>query len=139
MDISRDMISQLADNALYRLMGITVVEAAAGKAHLELHPDPKVQWPTPGQPHGGVLFTLMDTAMAWAVITILSPGQSCVTIDLHIQYPKPARGGHFSCTAETTYQTRALSFARAEIHDPEGGLVGLGQGTFRIIEGDFIP
>lgn len=139
MDIPKETIDQLADNNLYRLLGIKVLEARDGRAVLRLTPDPRTEWPVPGQPHGGILFTLMDTTMAWAVVSDAALGQSCVTIDLNIQYPSPAIGSHFICTAHTLHRTRALTFARAEIHNPEGGLAATGQGTFRIIKADFIP
>ena len=122
------------DNSLYRALGIRIENASEGHAKSRLEPKPDVCWPFPGQPHGGILFTLMDTTMAWAVLTQLPLGYHCSTIDLSIHYTRPAKGSLFYCTAQISHQTTHYSFARAEIHDADGKLVALGQATFAIIE-----
>lgn len=136
MNITQDFLDRFNDNALYQTLGIRVEEVAEGKARSRLQPDPRVCWPFPDQPHGGVLFTLMDTTMAWAVLTELEPGYNCTTVNLDINYTLPARGKLFTCSAWTTHRTRLLAFVRAEVHDPEGQLLAMGQATFRIIKTD---
>ncbi len=136
MEITEEVLDRLNDNALYNSLGIRVEEASDGKAHSHLRPDPKLYWPFPGQPHGGVLFTLMDVTMAWAVFSQLDLGQNCATINLSIQYTLPAKGDLFTCSAWTTHRTGRLNFVCAEIHDTAGQLVAMGQATFRIIETD---
>jgi uncharacterized protein (TIGR00369 family) len=127
-------ISQVNDNPLYRALGIRIENAAEGQARSRLEPSPEVCWPFPGQPHGGILFTLMDTTMAWAVLTQLDPGYNCSTISLDIHYTRPAKGSLFHCTAQVSHQTTRYCFVRAEIHDADGKLVALGQATFAVIE-----
>ncbi|MCP4664889.1 MAG: PaaI family thioesterase, partial [Deltaproteobacteria bacterium] len=109
-----------------------------GAARSRLAPDPKVCWPFPGQPHGGVLFTFMDTTMAWAVFSEVIPDYNCATISLDIQYTLPAKGKRFTCSARVIHRTGRTSFARADIRDEEDRLLALGQGTFRIIESDIM-
>jgi uncharacterized protein (TIGR00369 family) len=121
-------------NSLYGAVGIRVEKAGDGQAESLLSPPPQVCWPFPKQPHGGMLFTIMDTTMAWAIQSILEPGLSCTTIDLNIQYLAPAREGPFTCRAETIHQTGRLAFVRADIRDAQDRPVAAGQGTFRIIK-----
>ena len=137
MEITEEVLEQLNNNPLYNTVGIRVMEVSNGKAHSRLSPDARLCWPFPNQPHGGVLFTLMDTTMAWAVFSQLEPGLNCTTVNLDIQYTRPARGDAFNCNAWTTYRTGHLSFVRAEIQDSRGKLLAMGQGTFRVIRMDF--
>ena len=138
MDISEATLDKFNQNPLYGLVGIHVEEAAGGKARSRLTPKPEVCWPFPGQPHGGVLFTLMDTTMAWAVLSLLKPERNCLTIHLDIQYIAPAKGVFFVCAAEVNEQTRSMSFLSAEIRDSEDQLLAVGQASFRIIKGNLL-
>ena len=136
MDIPADKIEQFNQNPLYQTVGIRLEKAQDGRADSQLTPSPQVCWPFPNQPHGGMLFTLIDTTMAWAIMSRLEAGSSCTTIDLHIQYLAPAREAPFTCRAETTHQTRHLAFVRADILDARENPIASGQGTFRIIKVD---
>ena len=89
------------------------------------------------QPHGGVLFTLMDTTMAWAVLTLIEEGYNCATINMDIQYTNRALGGLFFCHAQVTQQGGQIAYTRADIFDREEKLVAVGQGCFRIIKAPF--
>ena len=134
MKLSQDLLDQFNRNVLYTTIGIQLKKAEEGRAEAVLTPDPKVCWPFPNQPHGGMLFTIMDTTMAWAVQSLLDQGLSCTTIDLHIQYLAPAQEEPFTCRAETTHQTRHLAFVRADILDARQNPIASGQATFRIIK-----
>ena len=137
MGISEELIKRVNQNSLYRTVGIRIEEAGQGKARSRLEPNPKLCWPFKGQPHGGMLFTLMDTTMATAVFSKLDQGHNCTTIQIDIQFTYPARGERFICTAEESYRAGRMSFVRSEICDAEGRLLALGQGTFRIIRDEF--
>jgi uncharacterized protein (TIGR00369 family) len=136
MHLTSDTISEMNRNSLYTTLGITVNSASRGRARSRLEPDPKVCWPFPGQPHGGILFTLMDSTMAWAVLSQLDDGYTCSTIHLDIQYTAPARGTCFTCTARVIYRTGRTSFVRADIIDDREALVATGQSAFRVFKHD---
>ena len=133
MEFSQERMESLNDNQLYQTLGLRIREAAQGKAVSILTPRPEVCWPFPGQPHGGVLFTLLDTTMAWAVWSELEAGFNCATIHLDIQYPLPAKGDRFSCRCSVDQRTRAMRFVSGRVLDSEGRIVALGQATFRVI------
>jgi uncharacterized protein (TIGR00369 family) len=138
VDISKQTIKQLSDNSLYNTLGIRIESAADGEAKARLEPTAEVCWPFSGQPHGGILFTLMDTTMAWAVLSQRESGQNCTTINLNIHYTRPATGNFFICVARVTHQTKRSSFLSADIHDEQGSLLAMGQATFRIIRAKFL-
>lgn len=134
MDFSPEQIDDFNRNSFYQTMGITVEAAAAGEARSALRPHPEMCWPFPRQPHGGVLFTQMDTTMAWAVVTRVKAGENCVTINLDIQYTAPARGDRFVCRAWVRHRSGRIVYTRAEVTDDAGQLVAAGQGAFRVVK-----
>jgi len=133
VQIPADTVERINDNPLYEALGIRVHEVRDGRARATLTPTVQAGWPTPGQPHGGVLFTTIDTTMAWAVISLGGQGSGCATVDCSIQYPAPASHGPFVCQAAAIHRTGRTAFVRAEITDSRGAIVAMGQGTFRII------
>lgn len=133
MEFSADTLARLNDNPLYAALGIRIDHCDGGKARATLAPTANACWPSPGSPHGGVLFTVIDTTMAWAAMSLAGGGESVATVDCSIQYPAPATHGPFTCEAASVRKTGRTVFMRAEILDGRGGVVALGQGTFRII------
>ena len=134
MEITPIIVEQGNQNSLYQTMGIRLEEAVDGKARTILNPRTEVCWPFSDQPHGGVLFTTMDTTMAWAVLSVVEPGHGCSTIDLNIQYLAPANKGPYQCQAWITHRSGRMAFLRAEIRDSHQALLANGQAVFRIIK-----
>jgi len=130
MEITPPIIDRVNENGLYTLLGIRIVSAGDGAARSRLDPTPGACWPVPGQPHGGVLFTLMDTTMAWAAVA--HPGTNDVTtIHLDIQYIRSAQKLPLTCAARVVHRTSRTCFLHAEILDAGGEPVATGQGTCR--------
>lgn len=138
MEITAAILDKMNANSLYQALGIQIEAAGGGKARSRLIPEPAFCWPFPEQPHGGVLFTVIDTTMAWAIWSQLEPGFNSTTVNIDIQYTKPAQSDEFVCTAWSTHKTNRSSFVRSDIHNLNGELVAMGQGTFRIIPVDLL-
>lgn len=138
MEITKTILDQMNANSLYHSFGIEIEAAVGGRAKSRLEPNPDLCWPFPEQPHGGVLFTLMDTTMAWAVWSQLDAGENCTTVNIDIHYILPAKGGLFTCSAWSTHKTGRTSFVRADIKDCKDRLVAMGQATFRVIPVDLL-
>ena len=136
MEFTQKQFDKLNDNPFYNVIGINVQSAAGGKARSVLRPKADFCWPFERQPHGGILFTLMDTTMAWAVLSLIGSDHNCTTVDLNIHYTAPAKGGPFKCSAWTTHRTGRSCFLRADIHNSHQQLLAMGQATFRIIRVD---
>jgi len=138
MRFTQKIYDRLNDNPLYNTIGIKIESAAEGKARSVLRPNPKLCWPFADQPHGGIVFTLMDTTMAWAVMSQLDSGLNCATVNLNINYTNPAKGDLFFCSAWTTHKTGRSCFVRADIRNCDQLLLAMGQATFRIIQFDLL-
>jgi len=136
MEITISDMEQFNKNPLYRTLGIRILEAGDGSARGLLEPGENLCWPFPGQPHGGILYTLMDTTMAWAILSGLEDGYNCATIHLDIQYTSPAKGKRFTCASKTVFRTGRIHFMQGEVRDAEERLVAMAQGTFRVIKAE---
>lgn len=74
-----------------RALGFVVVDAKPGEAWLRVaYADHLVGNPATGVIHGGVITTLLDNAAGVAVMTSLPELRSIATLDLRIDYMKPA-------------------------------------------------
>lgn len=136
MKYSAQAIVAFNENPLYKTIGIRLDDVGDGSARAMLAPRAEVCWPTQGQPHGGILFTTLDTVMAFAALSTADAEAGCATVDSYVQYPAPARDAPFTCHAQTSRRTGRTVFVRGEIVDAQGVLVAISQATFRIIAGN---
>lgn len=127
-------LEKLNRSSLYNALGIKLTHLELDRCIASLTPEPAVCWPDHQQPHGGVLFTLMDTTMATAVLSGFEPGEgNCATIDLSIQYLAPAREAPFVCDTRVERRGNKICFVRGEILDAQNDAVAMAQGTFRVM------
>jgi uncharacterized protein (TIGR00369 family) len=82
--------------------------------------------------HGGVISTLMDNTGWYAAVSNVDENHTAVTMEIKINYLKPASGKHLIAAAEVKRQGRTTSFVTIELHD-EGKLVAFATGTYAIL------
>jgi len=85
-----------------------------------------------GVVHGGVLFTLADTAMGAALYPTLGPGETCATIEIKINYFKPVVAGVVVCAGEIVNKGKTLANLEARVYVGEV-LVAKANGSFSIL------
>ena len=78
--------------------------------------------------HGGIIATLLDTAMTAAVITTLPRGQSCSTAEIKVNYLRPvtADTGPLTCEARVVHTGRRLATSEGAVRDGNGRLHAVG-------------
>jgi acyl-CoA thioesterase len=113
-------------------VGIELVERAAGRSRWTLDLQP-IHMNTHGVVHGGVLFTLADTAMGAALFGALQPGQICATINVKINYFKPVFGGQVLCISEVVNQGKNVAHLDASLY-VDDVLVARANGDFAILQ-----
>lgn len=70
--------------------------------------------------HGGMVATLLDTAMGGACWTLLEDAESFLTADLHVEFFRAARPGPLRAEGRVVHRNRRLMFCAAELFDAEG-------------------
>lgn len=78
--------------------------------------------------HGGVVSALIDIVGDYAVMTQTNVGVP--TIDLRVDYLRPARRGDLFALGRTLRVGRTVSVADVEVRDSSGTLVAVGRGCY---------
>ncbi len=115
-------------------LGITVESLAEGVAVYSLKPSASVV-NAMFTVHGGVLSTLMDTAMGSAVFTRLPDETAYTTLELKVNFirPVPMDGETLTCEARAVHVGRRTATAEARISDPGGRLIAHGSCTCLVL------
>ena len=120
-----------------RALGVRAREVTPARSVFELPYDERlIGDPDSGVIHGGAITTLFDSVCGNAVLTGLRELRRIVTLDLRIDYLRPARPRHsVICTGECYRYTHDVAFVRATAHDgdPED-LLATAAGTFVLLE-----
>ncbi len=109
------------------------VRAVDGECHIEMVVD-EFHMSTAERVHGGVFFTLLDTAMGRAVISHLPEGRGCATIEAKINFFRPVQKGSLRAEARCVYVSRRTAYAEASLIDGEDRVVAKATGTFMLTE-----
>ncbi|HEX6006103.1 MAG TPA: PaaI family thioesterase [Burkholderiales bacterium] len=78
--------------------------------------------------HGGILAAIVDVAADYAIAAQL--GRPVPTIDVRVDYHKPAMPGDLTARARAVRLGSQYSTAEASVYDQEGALVASGRGTY---------
>lgn len=73
--------------------------------------------------HGGAIATLADEALASVAFTVAEEGETTVTVDLKVDYLRPARPGRLIARANVRHRTRRLAFCEATVEQSSGQIV----------------
>jgi uncharacterized protein (TIGR00369 family) len=114
-----------------RLLGLEFVGAERGSAAFALDVREDLTR-MGGIVHGGAVFSLLDTAAACAVHTILEPGDRTVTVDLTTHFLRPFSTGRLHARARVLRAGRRIAFLSAEATDPAGVLIATAITTYAI-------
>ncbi len=124
-------------------LGIRVIKVSAEDTILALPYNPDlVGDPTTGILHGGAVTSLIDTVCGMAVFAGTKKLQAIATLDLRIDYLKPARAKAELYAAAHCYKlTRTIAFVRARAYHPEApdDLVASCVATFMLGSSDKPP
>lgn len=114
-----------------RLLGLEFVGAERGSAAFALDAREDLMR-MGGILHGGAVFSLLDTAAACAVHTLLGPGDRTVTVDLTVHFLRPFGSGRLHARARVLRAGRRIAFLSVEATDPTGVLIATATTTYAI-------
>ena len=113
----------------FRLLAIEVVEVTTGNATLSLEVRKELTQ-NHGVVHGGAIASLIDSAMAFAIIPLLAPRERVTTVDLTISYLRPLTKGRATATARVVKSGRRLFVVTADVLDNDGKLAATALSTY---------
>ena len=82
-----------------------------------------VRVPPPSGPiiHGGLVATLLDTAMGGACWSLLDDGETFLTADLHVEFLRSSRPGTLRAEGKVVHRTKRVVFCAGELYHAAGG------------------
>jgi uncharacterized protein (TIGR00369 family) len=112
-----------------RFLGIELGAMKRGEAtlHLEIRDELRRN---NGVTHGGVVASLVDTAAAFATLTLIEPGQTTTTIDLTIHYLRPLLKGRATAHARVVRAGRRVLVISVEVFDDMEALAATALSSF---------
>lgn len=116
----------------YQLLQITLEQIDVGFARFRM-PFRKELTQAYGVVHGGALATLADTAVAFAMMTMIQPGEKVTTVEFKINFLAPVAGGDMIGEARVLNKGKRLALADMEVKTGEGKLLAKGLATYIIL------
>ena len=80
--------------------------------------------------HGGVLFSLLDSALGRAIVNALPEGRGCATVEIKVNYFRPVQRGLGTARGWNRELTRSLGYAEGEVLNEDGKVLARASGTF---------
>ena len=116
---------------IWRTLGYRGLEQADGVAVIEWDATAEFCFHAESGPivHGGMVATLLDTAMGGACWSILDEEQSFLTADLRVEFMRSARPGTLRAEGRVVERTRRVAFCSAELYDGDRALLAASRCT----------
>ena len=116
----------------YQLLQITLEKIDEGFARFRM-PFRKELTQAYGVVHGGAIASLADTAVAFALMTIVQPGERVTTAEFKINFLSSVTNGEMIGEARIVNKGKKLVMADMEVKNEEGKLVAKGIATYMIL------
>lgn len=114
-----------------RMLGFQMVERGDGRCRMAIDIEPQRHFNPQGVAHGGVAYSLADTAMGGALTSRLKDGFWCATLEIKFNYHVGVREGLLTCDATVLHQGKRIANIDARLFQNDR-LVASANGNFAI-------
>ena len=110
-----------------------IVEVEEGTVTFTCQPDESHYNPI-GAVHGGLVCTVLDSALGCATHTTLPAGVGYTSIEIKVNYLRPVTrdSGPLRCIGRVTKPGRRVAFAEGEVLDKDGKVVATATGSLLV-------
>ena len=130
----RSLMEKIKSSQPYwTLLGIEMLDVKKGWAKLQLPFAKKLTHPY-GIAHGGVIFSLADSAVAMALLGLVEKGERFTTVEMNINYVSPFREGNITAEARIINKGSRIALGDVDVRDDQGGLVAKCLATYTIMK-----
>lgn len=133
MEITPEVVEKIRahhrHNHFTQLLGIEIDSLEPGRARMSLDVTEKHRQ-LAGVMHGGAIATLVDTAVALAIVSTSEPGAKFTTIELKVNYLSPIVEGRIIAEARLIRDGKRIVVAECDVFDPAGKLAAKGLLTY---------
>ncbi|MFN7929074.1 MAG: PaaI family thioesterase, partial [Blastocatellia bacterium] len=118
MEITPEVVEKIRlrhrDNHFTQLLGIEIDALEPGRARMSLDVTEKHRQ-LAGVMHGGAIATLVDTAVALAIVSTSEPGAKFTTIELKVNYLSPIVEGRVIAEARLIRDGKRIVVAECDV------------------------
>jgi uncharacterized protein (TIGR00369 family) len=114
------------------LLGWKALDLEPGRVRVRYTARPEFGNPQ-GAIQGGFLAAMLDDAMGPALFTTLHGEQFAPTIELKVNFVRPARPGPIIAEGRVVHRTRSLAFLEGKLTTEDGDLIATATATARIV------
>lgn len=126
----------MADDATFPIaafMNMTLETIAPGEARATAMID-ETHFNPHGIVHGSVFFTLADTSMGLATVSVLPEGRLCSTIEIQVRYLRALGAGRLVVDTRVVKPGRRVVHLESKGVDEHGRLVATATGSYAVLE-----
>ncbi|HEX6590104.1 MAG TPA: PaaI family thioesterase [Longimicrobiales bacterium] len=137
LEVARRMIAgEIEIPPIARTLGFTMTHIEEGSARFEMDAEPDRHANPMGTLHGGVLCTIADSAMGMAFASTLARGESFTTLEIKINYLRPAWRTHLIADARVVKRGRDIGLTECDVVDADGNLLAHATSTCMVLRGE---
>ena len=113
-------------------LGVELLEMTREHALVSIGRRPELlnSW---GATHGGVLMTMLDLVMSWAVRGHYDIISGVLTVDLSVGFMKAATGDRLLAEGRVLHGGKSTAFCEGMVRDEQGNLLAKAIGTFKLL------
>ncbi|HXG91498.1 MAG TPA: PaaI family thioesterase [Blastocatellia bacterium] len=116
-------------NHFPRFLGFEIDEIENGRARLSVETR-KELLQLQGVMHGGAIASLIDTAVAFAIVSVSEPQDRFTTVEMKVNYLSAIREGRVVADARIIRDGRRIIVADCDVFDSKGRLAAKGLLTY---------
>ena len=114
-----------------RALGLQMIERGDGRCTMAIDIERQRHFNPQGVAHGGVAYSLADTAMGGALFSTLDDGFWCATLEIKFNYHVGVREGRLICEASVLHKGKRVANIDARLFQHDR-LVASANGNFAI-------